>query len=288
MNKSINIVYFSGTGGTERAAKCFELEFKQAGYDVKLLRIKDAFANFDCENSTLLLLYSVYALNAPQKVHEWIKSLDCFGNVRTAVVSISGGGEISPNTACRASVIKKLQKKGFNVTYENMLIMPSNFGISAGTPVSRMLLDVLPIKVQAISAAIDNGIIRRTKPRFFDKLISGIAKLERFGAHSFGKKIHVEETCTGCGWCSKHCPAGNITMQSDRPVFGNICNFCLGCIYGCPSKSLEAGTGKFLVFKDGFDLVALENSQPASIEDIKKLTKGYAWKGVWEYLLNSC
>ncbi len=287
MGKRMSIIYFSGTGGTERAAKCFELEFKQAGYDVNLLRIKDAFEHFDCENSSILLLYSVYALNAPQKVHEWVESLQSVTNVRSAVVSVSGGGEMSPNTACRASVIKKLERKGFNVTYENMLIMPSNFGVSAGTPVSRLLLEVLPKKVQHIAADIDSGVSRRTQPRFFDRLMSGVGKLERFGAHSFGKKIRVADTCTGCGWCIKHCPAGNITMQSGKPVFGHCCNFCIGCIYGCPSNALEARAGKFLVFKDGFDLGALEKTQPANITDVEKLTKGYAWKGVRKYLLDS-
>lgn len=286
MGKRINIIYFSGTGGTERAARCFETEFKQAGYDVKLLRIKDAFDSFDCENSTLLLLYSVYALNAPQKVHEWVESLPSVCNVSSAVISVSGGGEISPNTACRASIIKKLENKGFKVTYESMLIMPSNFGVSAGAAVSRLLLEVLPKKVRAIASQIDSGIIRRTKPHLFDRIMSGIGKLERFGAHGFGKKIRVADTCTGCGWCSNHCPSGNITMQSDRPVFGDSCNFCIGCIYGCPRKALEAGTGKFLVFKDGFDLDALEKTQPANIEDVETLTKGYAWKGVREYLQN--
>jgi len=287
MVNRINIVYFSGTGGTKRAAKCFASEFTQAGYDVKLLRTKDAFEHFDCENSLLLLLYSVYALNAPQKVHEWVENLQRVRNVRTSVVSVSGGGEISPNTACRASIIKKLEKKGYQVTYERMLIMPSNFGVSPGTPVSRLLLEVLPKKVRAITADIDVGTVRRTKPHIFDRLMSGVGKLERLGAHHFGKKIHVGASCTGCRWCSKHCPSGNITMQSDRPVFGDSCNFCIGCIYGCPSKALEAGTGKFLVFKDGFDLDALEKTQPANLDDVEKLAKGYAWKGVREYLLDS-
>lgn len=286
MKKSINIVYFSGTGGTQRAAKCFESEFKQLGYDVELLRLKDAFEHFDCENASLLLLYSVYALNASQKVHEWVKSLPSARNVQAAVVSVSGGGEISPNTACRARVIKKLEKKGYLVTYENMLIMPSNFGVSAGTPLSRLLLEVLPRKVQTITADIDSGTVRRTKPRIFDRLMSGVGKLERVGAHSFGKKIQVSDACTGCGWCSEHCPAGNITMQSDRPVFGNCCNFCIGCIYGCPSKALEAGMSKFLVFKDGFDLDSLEKMQPANLEDVEHLAKGYAWSGVKKYLLD--
>lgn len=287
MEKRINIVYFSGTGGTERAAKCFESEFNQLGYSVTLLRIKDAFDSFDWENSSLLLLYSVYALNASEKVHEWVESLHTVRNIHAAVISVSGGGEISPNTACRAGIIKKLEKKGFTVTYEQMLIMPSNFGVSAGSAVSSLLLEVLPKKIQRIAANIDSGIGRRTTPRIFDRLMSGVGKLERIGAHSFGKRIQVSAACTGCGWCSEHCPSGNITLQSGRPVFGNSCNFCIGCIYGCPFKALEAGAGKFLVFKEGFDLEAIKKGQPAKLEDVEDLTKGYAWKGVRDYLLDS-
>jgi flavodoxin len=35
----INIVYYSGTGGTERVVKCFESTLKHAGYDVSVGRL---------------------------------------------------------------------------------------------------------------------------------------------------------------------------------------------------------------------------------------------------------
>ncbi|MFB0920738.1 MAG: hypothetical protein QMB62_07635, partial [Oscillospiraceae bacterium] len=76
MEEKINIVYFSGTGGTERAAKCFEAAFTKAGVSVSLFRLKDVSENYDFGKASFLLLYPVYALNAPKKVHEWIKSLD--------------------------------------------------------------------------------------------------------------------------------------------------------------------------------------------------------------------
>ena len=72
MDKRINIVYFSGTGGTERAAKCFEAAFNKAGFSVTLFRLKEVPENYDFEKAFLLLLFPVYALNAPKKVHEWM------------------------------------------------------------------------------------------------------------------------------------------------------------------------------------------------------------------------
>lgn len=287
MEKRINIVYFSGTGGTERAAKCFESEFNQLGYSVTLLSIKDAFKSFDCSNSILLLLYPVYAMNAPKIVHQWVESLGKANGAQAAVVSVSGGGEVSPNMACRLSIIKKLEKKGFKPTYENMLIMPTNFGTSMGQPLARLLLEALPKKVKAAASDIDSGTVRRTNPPVFDRLMTSIARLEHIGARSFGKHIKANDKCTGCGWCAENCPSSNITMQAGKPVCGSNCNFCLCCIYGRPFNALEAGMGKFAVIKEGYNLAALEKTQVPENADIAALATGNGWKGVREYLLNS-
>jgi len=286
MEMRINIVYFSGTGGTERAAQCFEAEYLRAGFSVNLFRLKDVPEYYDFEKASLLLLYPVYALNAPKKVHEWINRIDRVSCVQTSVVTVSGGGEICPNTASRVSVIKKLEKKGFIVTYEKMLVMPINFGVTAGETISRLLLETLPKEVQRITNEITGGAVRRTKPLIFDRLISRLGRIERLGARNFGKNIHVGSDCTGCGWCCEHCPSSNITMDNGKPVIGNGCNFCLGCIYGCPSGALNAGVCKSLVFKGGFDLRKLEKIPPKEDADIDALAKGYAWSGVRKYLKN--
>jgi len=281
---NIEIVYFSGTGGTERAAECFKAVFEEKGRRVALYKIKDAPENLGYDNSLVLLLFPVYAANAPRKVHEWIDGLHSVSGAEAAVISVSGGGEISPNTACRAGVIKKLSKKGFNVTYENMLVMPSNFFTSSGMPLSRVLLEVLPEKVKAAAVDIESGVVIRTEPLILDRLISGAAKLEHRGARTFGKNIQVGDDCVACGLCAENCPAENITMEAGKPVFGNACNLCMGCIYGCPSKALEPGMMKFAALKNGFDLGAAESSPLPDKKDIEKLTKGILWSGVRKYL----
>ena len=141
-NKRINIVYYSGTGGTERVAKCFEETYNQAGYDVWIHRI---FAGKEIQNNEkvpLLLIYTVHACNAPEAVYKWIDGIEFANKIPAAVISVSGGGEVSPNTACRISAIKRLEKKGYKVTYDKMLVMPSNWMVATKKPLATMLLAV--------------------------------------------------------------------------------------------------------------------------------------------------
>lgn len=278
-------MYYSGTGGTERVAKCFESEFKNAGYEVSIGRLIQNMEFDYFKGAPLLLLYAVHACNAPKLVYEWIGNMEQIKNVSAFVISVSGGGEVSPNTACRISSIKRLEKKGYKVIYENMLVMPSNWIVATKTPLSQMLLTILPQKVKSIVKDIENGTIRRTKPLLIDRCFSYMGELEKFGARSFGKRIKISEKCTGCGWCIKNCPARNISMKDNKPVFGKGCQLCLNCIYGCPNKALEPGVGKFVVIREGYDLIELENMQPVTEQiDIEKLTKGYLWTGVRKYL----
>lgn len=282
----MNIVYYSGTGGTERVAKAFEVSLIKVGYTVKLNRLVDK-PSFSLEvNVPLLLLYPVHAFNAPELVYKWIDSLDVMETVSAFVVSVSGGGEIIPNTACRSRVIKKLGKKGYKVAYEKMFVMPSNIVVATKEPLAKMLLDVLPKRVEAVIEDIEKGIVIRTKPYIIDRFFSQVGRGEKFGARLFGKKIKVSDSCTGCGWCVVNCPAGNIKMKAGKPTFGGECQLCLGCIYGCPSKALEAGVLKKFVIKEGYDLDNLESKQISDSEvDVQGLTKGYIWSGLRKYLL---
>ena len=286
-NKRINIVYYSGTGGTERVAKCFESAFKNAGYDVKIGRLFQNTELSHYKDAMLLLIFAVHACNAPEPIYNWIESIEPVNNVSAAVISVSGGGEVIPNTACRLSSIKKLEKMGYKVIYEKMLLMPSNWIVATKKPLSKMLLAVLPKKVKEIIDDIENGTIRRTKPFLIDRLFSCIGEFEKLGARSFGQRIKVSEKCIGCGWCVKNCPSGNISLNSNKPKFGNRCHLCLNCIYGCPNKALEPGFGKFVVIREGYNLKDFENIHPLTEQvDIEKLTKGYLWCGVRKYLLD--
>lgn len=150
-----------------------------------------------------------------------------------------------------------------------------------------MLLEVLPKKVKIIVNDIENGVVRRTTPFLIDRFFSYIGELEKFGAKVFGKRIKLSDICSGCGWCSNNCPAGNIIMKLNKPEFGSNCHLCLSCIYGCPNKALEPGFCKFVVIKEGYNLKELESKLPLREQvDVEKLAEGYLWSGVRKYLLD--
>lgn len=279
------IVFYTGTGGTGRAAECFRKFLEDAGNQVAMLQLSKNKKIDETKYEILYLLYPVYAFNAPDAVYKWLEGLVCVENIPAVVVSVSGGGEISPNTACRSRTIKLLERKGYKIIYEDMLVMPSNIAIPTEEWIARMLLEVLPEKVKRIVDDVENGIIRRTRPHFIDRVFSPIGKMEKYGARFFGKHIRVSDDCNGCGWCVNNCPTGNILLNSGRPEFAYSCLTCMNCIYGCPKKALKPGIGKLIVLKLGYDLKALEMLPKIEEEgDINKLAKGFLWSGVRKYL----
>lgn len=55
------------------------------------------------------------------------------------------------------------------------------------------------------------------------------------------KPFRASEKCTGCGVCSKECPARNIAMEGKRPEWGRRCSMCLSCYHRCPFHAVEYG-----------------------------------------------
>jgi ferredoxin len=283
LNKELNfeIAYFSGTGGTAMVANCFYESLNEAGYSGDIHAISQGAGQHDL----LFLLFPIHACNAPKSVYRWIKDLPTVDNIPAAVISVSGGGMVSPNTASNVSSIKKLKKKGYDVIYDQMLIMPNNYMVPTKEPLSVKLLEILPSKVQQIVKDILSETQQRTSPLLRDRFVSKFGELEKPGARIFGKLIKASKDCEGCGWCSKHCPTGNISMVNENPKFAGKCNLCLCCIYGCHKKALMPRIGKFMVLKEGFDLKQIEKKVP--LEEtihIDELAKGYLWSGLKKYL----
>ncbi len=283
--KTVHLVYFTGTGGTARVAESFEKAFSV--YKVEVCKTKlEAKEYMEINADLLVLFFPVYAFNAPAPIDEWITRAPAGNGRAAAVISVSGGGEISPNTACRADVIKQLAGKGYDVCYESMFVMPSNFIISYSDSLSAMLLRILPHKSERVVADILSGKRNRTKPYFIDRFLSKIGFIEKYYGKTFGKKLKVNDKCVGCLWCADHCPRSNITMQDEQPTFGNRCVICLCCVYGCPQKAIVPGTGKFIVIKNGYDLKGVESrtNQLTEFPPLSKITNGFLLKGVRAYL----
>lgn len=274
------VVYFSGTGGTARAADAVEAAFVSRDVSVNKQEIRHDNIIANGDEDLLVLLFAVHAANAPEPVYRWLENLKSVQGISAAVLSVSGGGEVFPNKACRLSSIKRLKKKGYDVTYEDMLVMPSN--MSAATPdcIAVRLLKVLPQKAQTIVDELLAGVKKHLKPGLLNRLMSVVCEMEKHGCHLFGKGLRADESCTACGWCAKQCPSGNIRMVEKSPVFDNRCVMCFRCVYGCPSHAIKAKRLGFLLNKQGFDIKRFDARQ--DVEDEK--VKGVLWKGVNKYL----
>ncbi len=285
-NKTVNIVCFTGTGSTGYIADCIEEAFRKHSIMTHKTVLNSRTGNTTFDADTLVILFPVYAMNAPLPVSEWIESTERVNGKQAIVISVSGGGEVTPNTACRVDTIKKLARKGYKVIYEKMLVMPSNWIVPVKDEIAIMLLRAAPIRVEKIVQDIISGTEYKTKPKTIDRLLSVLGRLEKKATKYFGRKIKVKDTCSGCGWCANNCPRCNITMKDGKPVFGGKCVVCLKCLYGCPQKALEPGCMKFVVIKEGYDYKGvLRRMQGVTDINIDEhLKKGWLWDGVRKYL----
>lgn len=284
---NIKIAYYSGTGGTELVAKSFQINLKARGCICTVEKITSGMNVEQGDHDLLLLLFPVYAFNAPEAVYQWIHRLNTVNHTAAVVISVSGGGDVCPNTASRAGSIKRLTKKGYCVLYDKMMVMPSNFMAATPSPLPSLLIKALPDAVDQITSALLSGVSENGKPLWIDRLFSVMGKMEKRAGHFWGRRIKVMEHCTKCGWCAKYCPSGNITMLNEKPTFSNRCHLCLKCIYGCPSKALQPGICKFIVIEEGYCLKDIKEKLPENSQgSVKELKVGFLWKGVKKYLLS--
>lgn len=283
--KTVQLVYFSGTGGTARIAGCFEKAFKAYNIDFINTELnKDEYTKIKAD--FLVLLYPVYALNAPKPVDEWLSSAPEGGGMPAAVISVSGGGEATPNTACRAGAIRQLEDKGYDVRYETMFVMPSNVFISYDDALTAMLVKIYPLKAKQAVADILSGKRLRTRPNIPDRILTKLGAMEKKIGHLFAEGLAADNNCVGCSWCAAHCPRCNITMRNGRPIFGNRCVICLSCVYGCPKRAISPRHGKVLVLKQGYDLKAIEGQarQAVDLPTVLRSARGFLYKGVKKYI----
>jgi flavodoxin/ferredoxin len=285
--KRFTLAYYSGTGCTKEVCDCFEKQLNRLELNCRKINIASYDPKDITETDFLLIFSPVYAFRLVSLVERWISNLPSVNNTSAAIISVSGGGEMSPNTACRDYSKRLLIKKGYNFIYEQMIVMPSNFAIQAEQQLNYNLINALPNKVNHIITDILSQKERLTVPKLQDRFFASIGRAEHFGAKFFGASIHASSNCNKCGLCVHNCPNKNIKMVHGLPKFGFRCLWCLKCIYACPCKALAPRFLKFSVLKNGFNLEKMkaETSQYADKIDSKP-RKSILWEGVIDYLNN--
>jgi ferredoxin len=226
-------------------------------------------------------------MDAPQPVYEWIATLPDGNGLPVAVIAVSGGGEVWPITSCRVRCIKALERKGYTVNYETMMVMPSNISVATNDHLAMWLLRVLPEKISRITEAILSGKRLRTRFKISSRVLSYVSVREKQNAYRFAKGLRITAACTGCGWCERNCPRNNIRLIEEKPEFADRCIICLRCIYGCPNHAINVERFKLLVNQSGFSLKELEQRMAGvELKPVKECARGIFGIGVRRYLRN--
>ncbi len=287
--RSVAVVHFSGTGGARLVARSFEEDLLQRGIQVtpKALDRSAASQHASDEDAladkaeALILVFAVHAFDAPDPVYRWVEEAHGGGR-RTAVISVSAGGEPWPNTGCRQRVISALEGRGFVVNYEKMMVMPCNWVVAIPDGLAALLVRALPSKVALVLNHFLAGETRR-RPGRMSRSRALISKLEKLGARRFGSRVEVSEACTACGWCERNCPVVNILLVNGKPVLGSDCVMCFRCVYGCPHGALKAHD--FQVLRQGFSIPsAMKRMEGIEALPPEAYCKGPLWAGVLAYL----
>lgn len=292
--KKVLVAYFSGTGGVQRVANTFEEILVKRNYEVikhsmditEFNNYKDKYSDIVNEVDIIIVLYPVYAFGAPRPVDIWVENLPKTNKLPVVVVSISGGGEIWPNTSCRVVTIKGIEKKGYDIVYEKMMVMPANIFCKVNDDLAMHLINAIPTNVNKILNQVFSNKRRRSRLRISTRILMPLTSIEKNSSSKFSKNLIVKEGCTGCGWCSTNCPMENIELKDNKPIFKNNCIVCLRCYYGCPKGAIYNEKAKGILLKEGFNLDKVEKRmQGIGLKPIKECCKGIAWIGVKKYLV---
>jgi ferredoxin len=55
--------------------------------------------------------------------------------------------------------------------------------------------------------------------------------------------FHCDGRCVRCGTCARICPAANIKMDVNGPVWMHRCEQCFACLQWCPKAAIQFGSG---------------------------------------------
>lgn len=234
------ILYFSGTGNSEYAAKRIAAAVGDNTLNLfRKLRGRD-YTPLDSDRPWVVVT-PTYAWRIPRMVSEWLTKTKLTGSKEIYFVMTCGG-----SIGNAGKYLKKLcADKGLQYRGCMQVVMPENYIAMFPTPTREEAEKTIRAAQGAIDAAAEAVRKRRTIPEKkisgVDRLSSGVVNDLFYPLFVHAKKFRVTDACISCGKCVKQCPTKNIRLEDGRPVWKNRCTHCMACICRCPAEAIEYG-----------------------------------------------
>ncbi len=236
------IYYFTGTGNSLAITK----KISEGLVNTEILSISDLInleklEELDTNSDNIGFIFPVYLHLPPKQVIEFIKRIKIKNNPYIFSI-ITNNGEPG---RCGYVIDQELKIKGSRLNYSDTVLMPGNSIVVQGyintdEERSKRFTDSYA-ETQRIIANIKNRtnmlknyktpVMASVKSMFMAFVFNNILKPH--------KKYYTTNDCTGCGVCTKVCPAHNVTIKNGIVEWGNNCEFCFACIHLCPKEASQ-------------------------------------------------
>lgn len=231
-----SIIYcFTGTGNSLKIAKDLQTQLG----DSKLIRIcKD---NMDIrkvgEAEQVGFVFPVHGRGLPQMVKEFIDNLQI--DQRKYVFAVANYGDYPALSFIQLKNI--LIGKGVKLAAVFGVPMPGNKWFMYYPHPKQEFTDRINAQ-PAATLNIAHQIKTRSVVANKDIIANREAEEEwyrKFSPNNMDIDFWTSQNCSGCGICAKICPANNINMVDDKPVWLHQCVSCLACLHWCPEEAIE-------------------------------------------------
>jgi Pyruvate/2-oxoacid:ferredoxin oxidoreductase delta subunit/flavodoxin len=233
------LYYFSGTGNTLMLAR---LLAEQLGNTEIINIVSCKSPTPPPEADAIGILFPVYVFSLPKIVHDFIKN-DLNINEDTYIFALtnyasSGGGSALKQLNALLKRKKRKLKAGFGLN------MPSSYipfgGAESQKKQNRCFLrasERIKVIARRVKEHPENySFLKSRIPLFISKIFYLIfIKIILKNV----KKNYVNDSCKGCGNCTKICPRQNIKLIDKRPSWGTHCEQCMACLQWCPETAIQ-------------------------------------------------
>ena len=253
------IFYFSGTGNSKWAAESLAGLLHEKTADISVLNFEsddnkkymEEIAQGIKNDEYIGFVFPVYAWGAPEIVIDFAKKLKKYSgngkNLGNAADNPEGNAFTFALATCgeEAGYALKNFSKIIPLKSSYSLVMPNNYVVGSDLEDEETVVSMLKQAQKDISLMGEELGTKKEVYRVHEGSGAGLKSgLVNFGFNKFArstKSFYTTDACTGCGLCAKNCPACTITMENNRPVWGEQCYQCLKCINCCPAAAIQYG-----------------------------------------------
>ncbi len=241
------IFYFSATGNTWLAAKAIARRLSERGVQTDIAAIDEMSAMPDMGRYSVIGVgYPIFVFSIPGYVQRFIRKLPQGEGRKAFAFATMGGGTFGSEAL--ASLL--LRNKGYRVIAARPFVAANNDRALTGAddpdaPVTREALERMAADVESWTDDMlreKSGIVHDTTGWKLAAAVTGFAFTKLIPFHVTTMPfwfLKADSSCTGCGYCERICPVGNIKGALGRPRFGTRCIFCERCTNYCPKNAIH-------------------------------------------------